>query len=161
MKKIYEINSYKWIRIRLIFVYGADYTRQFNRVNVYHLWEEVDVWVWCSVLFASATALYYLRRLAGIRQVDFMVGFLEVFSIAFGGGNIRYRHQWDRIFFGIGSLASLILVSIYIADFEMETITHHGAQKIDTIDKLAERNITFKMSGTLKPHKADITEMLR
>lgn len=112
-------------------------------------------------LFFGAIVLYHLRCLAEFRVVNFMTGFLEVFAVVFGGGNIRCRHHWEKMFFAIALFGSFFLVSIILANFSMHSVLFHEPIQVNTFEKLAKRNVPFYLSKELAAYKSEINGMLR
>lgn len=159
-RQMLPIISHNSKRIQVMFVYGVDLKRQFNYFDVLSFWKSDNFWILCGVFSVSAIVLYLLRHLARSRTVDFVVGFLEVFAIVFGGGNIQYRHRLEKCFFAIALIASFFLVSIYLAEFSMNVVLRQP-QNIDTFAKLAKQNVPFFLQSTLSEQKADINAMLR
>lgn len=154
------IKTTRFSKIRVIFVYGSDFVRASSTFDMFYFWNGGYFWVLTSLLLI-AMCLYSLRRRIGFRRVDFVVAFLEVFSLVFGGGNIQYRHRWEKWFFAVGLTASFFLVTIYLADFSMHSLLNRGSLEIDSFGKLAKRNVTFHLGSNIMKEKAEITEILR
>lgn len=157
-KKFAPINAYKLVDICVIFVYGVDSPRQFSHFDVFHAW--INIFLLSAVFVMGAIIVYYVRRFAGVRRIDFMVGFLEVFTVVFVGGNIRYRHHLERLFFAAALIMSFFLVSICLADYSMHSVLREPL-KIDTFEKLAKQNITFYFDTQLKNDKLFFDAILR
>lgn len=143
-KKLQPIKGIAF-RLRVFFVYSADFDRSRNLLKMSHFWESCEFWLVSSMLLVCSTILYHLRRFINIRRPDFFAGFLEMFTIIFGGGIIRYAHRYEKCFFAVAMSASFFLVSIYMAEFSMRSVVE--PKNVDTFGKLAKKkcNISFKL----------------
>lgn len=130
---------YKLERIYIVFVYGADYSRQLNSFGV--LWEGVKFWILSATFIVSSIAMHHLRHAAHHQSEHFMSG----------GG-----HSWKKRIYAAALIASFSVVSIHLANFLVQV-----PQKVNTFEKLANRNVTFHMSTLMTDHKANIVQMLR
>lgn len=153
------IISSRPLRIQVVYVYGTGSGRHYSYFDALHFWKSGSFWILSAVFFVSTTALYFVRRLAGFRVVSFVIGFMEVFAIVFGGGNVHYRHRLERWFFAIAMIASFFLVSLYLAEFSMNIVLREP-QKIDTFAKLAKKTVPFFLSSHFAGRKSNIIEML-
>lgn len=159
-KKLLPLNPNQVDQISVIFVYGSDFPRRFILFDTGLFWNGTCFWIFCGVLVVAAIILYQLRRVAGLQCVSFLIGFLEVFVVVFGGGNIRAQHLYEKVFFAIMLVASFFLVSIYLADFSMHSVFYQP-QRVNTFDELAKRNVTFYSASRLAEYESEITGMLR
>lgn len=159
--KLIPIPTNKFANVHVIFVFGSDFPRRFSSYDMLRLWKGASFWILSITLFFGAIVLYYLRRLAELRVVNFMIGFLEVFAVVFGGGNIRCRHYWEKMFFAIALFGSFFLVSIILANFSMHSVLFHEPIQVNTFEKLAKRNVPFYLSKELAAYKSEIDGMLR
>lgn len=158
--KRFTIDAYNLPKPRLIFIYGSDLVRESVGFNMLYFWTGRYFFIFISLML-GAIILYKLRRSSGLQAVDFIAGFLEVFSMIFNGGNIRYRHQLEKLFFAIGLIASFFLVSMYLAHFSIYSILFRDSSKVDSFVELAKYNVTFGLNSHLAEHKTRITDMLR
>lgn len=147
-------------RLQVFFVYGADFDRNLNYLKFSHFWESFELWLVTTMLLVCSTILYVLRRFTTMRRLDFFAGFLEVFAVIFGGGNIRCAHRYEKWFFAVALSTSFFLVSIYLADFSMHSVLNEP-KKVDTFAKLAKQNVTFRLTSTLAQRKSQIESILR
>lgn len=159
-KVLIPIDGKKQSPIRVFFVYGVDFDRSRTYFNPTQFWRSGDFWLFSIMLLVSAVILYVVRRIAKIRKVNFMVGLLEMFAVAVGGGNLRYQHRFEKIFFAIALIASFSFVSIYLADFSMHSVLNEP-RKVDTFEKLAEQNVTFYMTSELVGVEMQVNHLLR
>lgn len=158
--KKFPIDTHKLPKIRIIFIYGIDFVRISESFDMFYFWNGGYLWVLTTLILGSII-LYNLRRSTGLQAVNFVAGFLEMVSIIFGGGNIRYQHQLEKWFFAIGLTASFFLVSLYLADFSVQSILFRGSLKVDTFEELEKHNVTFGLSSHLAKYKNEIADMIR
>lgn len=156
-KVLIPIDGTKQSPIRVFFVYGVDFDRSRTYFNPRR---SGDLWLFSIMLLVSAVILYLVRRIAKIRRVNFMVGLLEMFAVAVGGGNLRYQHRFEKMFFAIALIASFFIVSIYLADFSMQSVLNEP-RKVDTFEKLAEQNVTIYMTSELVSVEMQVNHLLR
>lgn len=144
--------------ILVIFVYA---TADKHNLTTIYSWDMSKFVILNLVLIICAIILYLLRRLADIQRRNFMTGLLEMYCIAFNAGNIQCQHRLERIFFVIALIASFFLVSLYLAEFSLQSVIHESPHRIDTFEKLIQQNVTIYLASNMKRHKKETEEMLR
>lgn len=158
-KNKFPTNVRVTFNLKVFFVYSSGFTTHYS---VFHSWSGYDILFMNIPIFIAAIILYVLRRRrAELQNINFWSGFLDMYVVVFGGGNIRVRHRWERMFFAIGLIASFFLISLYLADFSMHSILNENPNKIDTFEKLSKQNVTFYLTTNLIKHEAVIKGMLR
>lgn len=112
-------------------------------------------------IFMAAIILFAMRRRAFIRSVNFVTGLLKMYATAFGGGNIRIRHRWDRTFFTIAFFTAFFVTSILVANICMHSIIHENPYTVDTFDKLSKQKVPVYLAISLNKHIIEATAMIR
>lgn len=162
-KLMIPINTNQRERIVILFVYGNDFhlvRKQNHFHSVLKFWRSAENWILCSIILVSVTILYVLRRLSGIRRPDFVMGYLEMICVVTGGGNISYRHRYERRFFTAAMVASFFLTSIYLSDFSMHSVIQ-DIYKVDTFAKLSEHNTKFYLTPNILMFEKQANKLLR
>lgn len=152
-----SLYPYQTTKIRAIFVYGSDFSRQQIFYDLGNEWLQ-HYWIITVFVYAVAIILYILRRRANI-DTNFSINFLDAHSIFYGGGNIRALHKLERICFAIAMIGSFFLTSIMLASYSMHTITGQRFEKIDSFSKLNRRDVPFLISLVLEEFKEDIAKI--
>lgn len=156
-KTLLPFNSQALASVHVLFVYGDDFYRQNSYFDVFNA--SISFCLLCMVFLISAVILYYLRHLSTIQNVSFMVGFLEVFTVVFVGGRIRFQHRIEKIFFSVALMASFFLVSIFLADFSMHSVLQRP--QVDTFEKLSQQNTSIFLVQSLNESNEHISRIIR
>lgn len=144
--------------ILVIFVYVA--SDKHNLTTIYS-WDVSKFVALNLILIICAIILYFSHRFAGIQRRNFVYGLLKMYHIAFNAGNMQSQHRFERIFFAIALVASFFLVSMYLAEFSLQSVIHDSPHRIDTFEKLTQQNVTIYLAPNMKRHKKETEEMLR
>lgn len=155
-----SIDSTRIFKLRVIFVYGDNFTRH-HYFTVLNFWKSIKLWTVIIVIIIFATALYELRRRAGIRRASFTSGCMEILSVAIYGGNIHCSHKWERIIFASAMMTLFFLFSIFLADFSMQSIVASTVEKIDTFEKIAEHEFPIYVGLQAKRDIESIRNLFR
>lgn len=127
----------------------------------------LHTWNGYKILFANmpivcgAIILYLIRRRIDFENLNFWSGFLDVYAVIFGGGNIRIQNHWERLFFGVALIAAFFLISLFLANFSMHSVLYENPYKIDTFEKLSQQTVKFYLSKHLQRHATAVKDMLK
>lgn len=104
--------------------------------------------IWIQILFITCAMimLYFIRRGDLMRPVDLISVYIDVMIAMIGGGVLRYRDKFEKIFFGLLLLGSFYINTIGVENFLFATFLTQTPERIDTFDKLAVHLKTFNSS---------------
>lgn len=142
-KQISPLYPYGISNLRVIFLYGFDFTREPTKYGLFQFWFSAKDSFRRLVMYSCMFILYGLRRMAKIQHSSFSRCYLETVALFVGGGKIRARHKWERIFFSIALVGLFCQISLYLANFSMLSVYSDKFDRTDTFEKLAKRNVTF------------------
>lgn len=128
------------VKLVVFFLYGEDFHRQSVLSNIINFFISSS-FIPIYVLFLFLTiVLHCVRRLVNVPR-SFFTTWMDVCSVSIGGGQLQYRHKWERVFFAIAMIGSFFLISVIMAKFEMKAVISMNDDKIDTFEKLSKKNV--------------------
>lgn len=147
------------VELAVVFVYGADFTRQ---MNVLSYPKSVQIMSALIVLFMglAALTLSIIRRKWKLRRGSFISASIDTLIAFIAGGNLRMRHKLERLFFGIVLIGVFFITSIYAGDL-LDCTYRILHQKIDTFDQLKTIQSPIYINRSLKMYTKDIWEIVK
>lgn len=147
------------VNMAVLFVYSDDFKRQKCKVVLTRAGGYVLLLLTTSILFATAT-LSYLRKKNKLRRAGFIPSFIDVYISFFGGGNLRVKHNFERLLFGI-----LLIGFLFLTTFWLDVVLFPSFlirdNSIETFKDLAKINPPIFSSFVFKEHEKSIEIMLK
>lgn len=137
----YPLYSYHSIDLVVLFVYGADFTRE---MNILFVPRSIQLLISSILLFkiSAVIILYIIRRKFQLRRNDFMSALIDTMVAFTAGGNLRMGHKLERIFFGILLIGNFFIISLFSGDL-LDCFYRILDQKVSTFEQLATMNPTI------------------
>lgn len=122
-------------KVYIMFVHGKNdslFTLRFDILKVFR-----TIWIQMVFISCAMIMLYFLRRGDLMRPVDLISVYIDVMIAVIGGGVLRYRDKFEKIFFGLLLFGSFYINTIGVENFLFATFLKQTPERIDTFDKLA------------------------
>lgn len=147
------------MEIRVIFVYGQDYTRHMNILLIPGYVQILSGVIMLFICLASIV-LWIIRRKLELRRNDFVSAFIDTIIPFIGGGNVRMEHKWEKWFFAILLIGAFFITTLFAGDL-LDCVYLILNQKITTFDQLAEMNAPIYIVPAMILHHKSIDSLIR
>ena len=158
--KTYSLYPYQSIQLVVVFVYGLDYQRELDLFAGIPSSVQLGAALIVSFISIAAIALYVIRRKYRLSRSNFSSTFFDCWIPFIGGGNLRMRHKYERLFFGILLFGAFFIMSVFAGDL-LDSLLRVRNQKINTFEKLKERNSPIYLNPTFGIYSDTIQSMLK
>lgn len=154
-----SLHSYQSSDLAILFIYRDDRKYRENHFFAHGFEKKLNVLLLLN-WFKLAAILCYLRRRARLRRDGYISCLLDMFIAAFGGGNIRITHRYERWFFSIVFIENIFIMAIWSVSTFYPTFFELD-QSIKSIKEIAAINPPIFINPSLKYNDEDVVDMLR
>lgn len=158
--KIVALYPYSDKKIKLLFIYGDDYMLETGSPPLFHV---VSSYWFIPFWFITSTILLQLLRrfMSKMGKSYISSSALDITTIFFGGGNLRYRHKVEKYYFQILLFGIFFLQSIWVGDFLSKISAVRNVNAIDSFEKLSELETPVYFAHILVADEKDyVTKVL-
>lgn len=123
-------------KLYLMFIHAKNDPRVVNHLNLL----KVLGLIWIQIIFVifATTMLYFLRSGDQMRRVQLISTYIDVMIAVTGGGNLRYRDKFEKIFFGFLFFGTFYINAIGVENFLFATFLTETPEHIDSFEKMAK-----------------------
>lgn len=157
-KIIRLVHPFDAFELKVLFVYGPNYTREMNIFFIPMSVRMAAASVLLFIFMASIT-LYIIRHRLRMTNIDFFSAVGDCCIPFIGGGNIQIEHRLERLFFAILLFGAFFIMSVFSGDL-FECVTSFLNAKVSTFARLAEINPTIQLMPELYSYEDIIRQSL-
>lgn len=145
---VHNLYPFKSVRYMAAFVYGDDYPRPhppgiLTTLSVGNYW---FIFIW----FLLATViLFIVRWRTGVRHNDNTISssVLDMIVVFCGGGRLRFRNKYDKLYLIIMIIGSFFLLSLCTSKFTSRITSTKQLDNINTFEKLSKVHVPIYASN--------------
>lgn len=153
---LYPYNS---MELGIIYIYGTDHKPEKFRVLLTGL-GATTLSIFFVLIALAAAVLCFYRRTNRLQRDGYISSFIDVCITFYGGGNLRMRHTFERLFLGM-----LLIGFFFLMAFWQEAVLFPSFllydQRVRTFDDLAKKNPPIYNAISLSESTEIIGQMLR
>lgn len=157
-------NLYPFIseRFKAVFVYGENYPKP-RPPGILTILSVGNYWLIFIWFLLATVILFIIRWKAGVRQNDNTISssILDMIVVFCGGGRLRFRNKYDKVYLIIMIIGSFFLISLCTSKFKSRITSSKQLDNIDTFEKLSNVRVPVYVSNAVGNHTQYVIAALR